>query len=267
MTKRAAQSPVRRGARGPAPAVDTEASGAASAGSHTSGGVATRPALSALQDRFIATWGQMGSTWGISRTMAEVHALLYIAGEALCTDDVMERLEISRGNASMSLRALVDWGIITRAHKRGDRKEYFQAEQDPWTILRAVVAERMKREMHPVLAGLAELRDAGAGSSVRAEGEHAADAQLVPHAAHAPNAADAMQGFNARLDAMLAVLGTLSELADQFLPMPSEQLRAAASMLAGPAEPTFTPTHTPTHNSGPELYAQRAPAPRNGDEP
>src|SRR5437763_8334311 len=75
------------------------------------------------QDMFIRRWGEMGQTWGINRTMAEIHALLYITAQPLCTDDVMERLNISRGNASMSLRALCDWGIIRRLHKRGERRE------------------------------------------------------------------------------------------------------------------------------------------------
>lgn len=175
-------------------------------------------ALVAAQDRFIAVWGQMGSTWGVSRTMAEVHALLFIVGEPMCTDDVMERLAISRGNASMSLRALVDWGIVSRAHKRGDRKEYFQAEGDPWVILRAVVAERMKREMDPVLAGLAEIRDAtepgrGGGGVVDA-------AQAGRIASH-----------NDRLDSMIEVLGLLSGLGEKLLGMPTEQLRLAAGAL------------------------------------
>ncbi|MFN7375889.1 MAG: GbsR/MarR family transcriptional regulator [bacterium] len=175
-------------------------------------------ALVAAQDRFIAVWGQMGSTWGVSRTMAEVHALLFIVGEPMCTDDVMERLAISRGNASMSLRALVDWGILARVHKRGDRKEYFQAEGDPWVILRAVVAERMKREMDPVLAGLAEIRDAtepgrGGGGAVDA-------AQAGRIASH-----------NDRLDSMIEVLGLLSGLGEKLLGMPTEQLRLAAGAL------------------------------------
>jgi DNA-binding transcriptional regulator GbsR (MarR family) len=202
------------------------------------------PSLIASQDRFIATWGQMGSTWGISRTMAEVHALLYIAAEPLCTDDVMERLEISRGNASMSLRALVDWGIVARAHKRGDRKEYFQAEQDPWTILRAVVAERMKREMHPVLAGLTELRDtsappAGASSfslEVPANDAMPADHDPSPTTSQ-PDSAEVqrqrLDRFNDRLDAMIGVLRGLSELGDQFLAMPIEQLQQTTAMLSG----------------------------------
>ena len=95
------------------------------------------------QDRFVSVWGQMGSAWGISRTMAEVHALLFITGEPLCTDEIMDRLEISRGNASMSLRALTDWGVVTRTHKRGDRKEYFRAEQDVWAMFRVIVFTRL----------------------------------------------------------------------------------------------------------------------------
>ena len=121
-------------------------------------GETSRGALTEAQDRFIAVWGQMAGAWGISRTMAEVHALLYITGEAMCTDDIMERLEISRGNASMSLRALLDWGIVERAHKRGDRKEYFGAEQDVWAMFRAIVRERITREVDPLLASMHEIR-------------------------------------------------------------------------------------------------------------
>src|SRR5256714_13065824 len=81
--------------------------------------------LRTSQDLFIRRWGEMGQTWGINRTMAEIHALLYITAQPLCTDDVMDRLHISRGNASMSLRALCDWGIIRRLHKRGERRGDF----------------------------------------------------------------------------------------------------------------------------------------------
>ncbi|MCA9299880.1 MAG: ArsR family transcriptional regulator [Phycisphaerales bacterium] len=115
--------------------------------------------LTDVQQKFVSAWGQMGSAWGISRTQAEVHALLYITGEPLCTDDVMENLQISRGNASMSLRALLDWGVVSRTHKRGDRKEYFVAEQDVWTMFRSIVRQRLKREVDPLLAFLYEIRD------------------------------------------------------------------------------------------------------------
>ena len=103
------------------------------------------------QDMFIRRWGEMGQTWGINRTMAEIHALLYITALPLCTDDVMERLNISRGNASMSLRALCDWGIIRRLHKRGERREYFESLSDVWEMFSIIAAERKRREMDPVL--------------------------------------------------------------------------------------------------------------------
>jgi DNA-binding transcriptional regulator GbsR (MarR family) len=107
--------------------------------------------LRTAQDLFIGRWGEMGQTWGINRTMAEIHALLYINATPLCTDDVMERLNISRGNASMSLRALCDWGIIRRLHKRGERKEFFESLTDVWEIFSIIAAERKRREMDPVL--------------------------------------------------------------------------------------------------------------------
>jgi DNA-binding transcriptional regulator GbsR (MarR family) len=109
------------------------------------------PQLRTAQDLFIRRWGEMGQTWGINRTMAEIHALLYICGEPQCTDDVMDRLNISRGNASMSLRALCDWGIIRRLHKRGERREYFESLSDVWEMFSIIAAERKRRELDPVL--------------------------------------------------------------------------------------------------------------------
>lgn len=107
--------------------------------------------LRQVQDNFIRKWGEMGQVWGINRTMAEIHALLYITAQPQCTDDVMERLHISRGNASMSLRALVDWGIIRRQHRRGERREYFESLSDVWEMFSIIASERKRREMDPVL--------------------------------------------------------------------------------------------------------------------
>ena len=107
--------------------------------------------LRTAQDLFIRRWGEMGQTWGINRTMAEIHALCYIVGHPVSTDDVMERLHISRGNVSMSLRALCDWGIIRRLHKRGERREYFETLNDVWEMFSIIAAERKRREMDPVL--------------------------------------------------------------------------------------------------------------------
>src|SRR4051812_282379 len=112
---------------------------------------AAQQQLRSVQDTFIRRWGEMGQTWGINRTMAEIHAFLFITGIPQCTDDVMERLNISRGNASMSLRALCDWGIIRRLHKRGERREYFESLGDVWEMFSIIAAERKRREMDPVL--------------------------------------------------------------------------------------------------------------------
>ncbi len=177
-------------------------------------------ALRAAQDRFVSVWGQMGGAWGISRTMAEVHALLYITGDPLCTDDVMERLQISRGNASMSLRALLDWGIIVRAHKRGDRKEYFQAEQDVWTMFRAIVRERIKREVDPLLASLYEIADmhAAAGRSAGARADAPLRAQIARH--------------DRRIDELLEFFQTLEQFSRRFVSPAGRGLQIAASLLA-----------------------------------
>ena len=180
--------------------------------------------LAGAQDRFIATWGQMGSAWGISRTMAEVHALLYITGAPLNTDDVMDRLQISRGNASMSLRALVEWGLVARIHKRGDRKEYFQAETDVWTMFRTIVRERIKREMEPVLASLYEIRDMTGDARLR-----------PPHAPGPPESevvAEAVKDHNARLDAMVETLETIDKLSHRFVSPSGVGLKLAASALS-----------------------------------
>lgn len=152
--------------------------------------------LREAQDRFIASWGRMGSAWGISRTMAEVHALLYVTGEPMNTDEIMERLAISRGNVSMSVRALLDWGVIQKTHKRGDRKDYFRAEQDVWAMLRAIARERIKREVDPLLQSLEEIR------------------ALTP--ATARTAPESLQALNQRLDAVAECFELLSVLSQKF---------------------------------------------------
>lgn len=108
----------------------------------------------ASRNLFIRRWGEMAASWGISRTMAEIHALLYVATEPLCTDDIMEQLAVSRGSASMNLRELVKWGLIERVHRRGDRKEYFEAEKDVWQMFETIVRERRRREIQPIVETL-----------------------------------------------------------------------------------------------------------------
>ncbi len=107
--------------------------------------------LEAASALFIRRWGEMGASWGISRTMAEIHALLFLTTEPLCTDDIMDRLQVSRGSASTNLRQLVNWGLIYRVHQRGDRKEYFEAEHDVWQMFETITRERSRREVQPIV--------------------------------------------------------------------------------------------------------------------
>ncbi|MDZ4666615.1 MAG: transcriptional regulator [bacterium] len=109
--------------------------------------------------QFIKTWGTLGSEWGINRSMAQVHALLLIAPKPLTTEDVMEELSISRGNANMNLRDLINWTLVSKELIAGDRKEYFVAEKDIWEIARRIAKERKRREIEPVLKALIQLQE------------------------------------------------------------------------------------------------------------
>ncbi len=112
--------------------------------------------------KFLQTWGTLATQWGINRTMAQIHALLLVAPDPLSAEDVMEQLMISRGNANMNLRELIDWGLIFRHLKPGERREFFVAEKDIWKVARQVAKERRRREIKPVLEVLAELQLADA---------------------------------------------------------------------------------------------------------
>ena len=107
--------------------------------------------------KFIEAWGKMAGEWGINRTMAQVHALLMISPEALSADEVMEQLDISRGNANMNLRALMDWGLVHKQLRSGERREYFYAERDMWTVVKQIMLHRKKKELEPMLKVLEEV--------------------------------------------------------------------------------------------------------------
>ncbi|MGB1207460.1 MAG: GbsR/MarR family transcriptional regulator [Chitinophagales bacterium] len=126
--------------------------------------------------RFIQTFGSLGSKWGINRTMAQVHALLLVSPESLSAEDIMQELSISRGNANMNLRALIDWGLIMKESKAGERKEFFYAEKDIWQVTRQIIIERKKRELDPIRSVLQELKDIeGEGEDVDAFKKMVAD--------------------------------------------------------------------------------------------
>jgi len=109
------------------------------------------------KNKFVQSWGALGSQWGINKTMAQIHALLMISTEAVSMEDIMEELQISRGNASMNLRALMDWGIVYKEYKAGERKEFFVAEKDLDELAVKIAKERSKREIKPALKVLKEV--------------------------------------------------------------------------------------------------------------
>jgi len=113
--------------------------------------------LKEAKKSFIQTWARLGGEWGINRTMAQVHALLLATEKPLSTDDVMEELSISRGNANINLRELMNWNLVYRETIAGERKEYFKAEKDIWEVAKRIARERKKREIEPLLRELAQM--------------------------------------------------------------------------------------------------------------
>lgn len=103
------------------------------------------------KNKFISTWGSLGTLWGINKAMAQIHALLLISPEPLSMEDIMEQLQISRGNTSMNLRQLMDWGIVFKENKMGERKEYFTSEKNVQELARQIAKERSRRELQPTI--------------------------------------------------------------------------------------------------------------------
>jgi DNA-binding transcriptional regulator GbsR (MarR family) len=115
------------------------------------------PTLNEQERKFILHWGEMGSRWGISRAVAQIHALLLIAPQPLNAQDISESLGLARSNVSTGLRELEGWGIVSIVHLMGDRRDYFQTLTDPWQILFVIADKRIQREIEPTLALLNEL--------------------------------------------------------------------------------------------------------------
>lgn len=115
--------------------------------------------LTEARQQFISSWGAFGTHWGINRTMAQIHALLLISPDPLTQDDIMEDLNISRGNTNMNIRELINWGLVERVILPGERKEFFTAEKDIWKVVKQIVKERKKRELEPMMQLLDKLED------------------------------------------------------------------------------------------------------------
>jgi HTH-type transcriptional regulator, glycine betaine synthesis regulator len=166
-----------------------------------------------VERQFVDLWDTMSSLWGINPTMARIHGLLYITGEALTMDDMMDRLGISRGNVSMNLTRLVEWGLVQRAHRAGDRRDRYISVSDVWEMFTRVAAQRKRREIDPVLSTLRKCRD-----------DLSADA--LGSAATKSAAADRYR----RVDDLLKFLQLMDHLSQQFLAS-HKDLRAAVEIL------------------------------------
>src|SRR3974390_598036 len=112
--------------------------------------------LSPVQQKFILHWGEMGTRWGINRTVAQVHALLFISPKPLNADDIVEALGVARSNVSTSLKELQSWGIVKMTHVLGDKRDHFESMKDVWEMFRVVLNERKRREIDPTMRMLDE---------------------------------------------------------------------------------------------------------------
>ncbi len=135
--------------------------------------------LTPLQQEFVLHFGEMGSRWGINRTVGQIYALLFLSREPLNAEQITDGLSISRSNTSMGLKELQSWNLVRLKHFQGDRRDYFTTPEDLWEIVRILVAERKKREIDPTLTKLRELEMAGPAGDDYAEARIAELRELI----------------------------------------------------------------------------------------
>ena len=163
--------------------------------------------LSAVQRKFILHWGEMGTRWGVNRTVAQVHALLYISPQPLNADDIVEALEVARSNVSTSLKELNGWGLVRTVHVFGDRREHFETLRDVWEMFLVIMRERKKRELDPTLQ---TLRDCAAEAKAsKADSDYTVDRlnELAAFMELAGSWADRTQGLSPAATKRLFELG------------------------------------------------------------
>lgn len=107
--------------------------------------------MSPITERFVLHWGEMGTRWGVNRTVSQIHALLFVNGAPLTAEDIAETLGVARSNVSNSLRELQNWNLVRVTHILGDRRDFFETSTDPWTLMRTIVRERKLREFDPTV--------------------------------------------------------------------------------------------------------------------
>lgn len=166
-------------------------------------------------NRFVAFWGEMASRWGINRTMARVHALLYCSEYPLNTDDVMERLQISRGSANMNLRALVDWRLVEKTSVSDSRKDHYVAEKDVWCITARIIEERQERELRPVHQHL-----------------QACAEDLVPEDDSPDSCSEADRALCERLQNLVELMEVVESVSEALLPLVKNREAALLDRLA-----------------------------------
>lgn len=162
--------------------------------------------LSPVMEKFILFWGEMGSTWGINRTVAQIYAMLYLSPEPMTAEEISETLSLARSTVSTGLRELQGWGVVKVVHQFGDRRDHFETMSDLWEIFRSIVNERKRRELDPALEILRE-------SVANLENED-------PHHPYVEE----------RLMDMLEFLEAITTIYDQFETMPTEKLKKYAQM-------------------------------------
>ena len=154
----------------------------------------------AITERFVLHWGEMAARWGVNRTVAQIHALLYLSERPLNAEDISARLQVARSNVSTSLRELQNWDLVKVVHLMGDRRDHYETLQDPWELLRVIVRERKEREFDPTVAFLRECVEA-------------------------PGFAKEEAGVQKRLKETLALMETLSAWSEQMLGMENPALK------------------------------------------
>ena len=162
--------------------------------------------LSPIEQKFILHWGEMGARWGINRTVAQVHALLYLSPLPLPAEEISQTLSVARSNVSTCLRELQGWGIVRVVHVLGDRRDHFESVKDVWDIFRIVAEERKRREVDPTLRVVRECVDA-----LKADGK--GDAYT-----------------RERLESMLEFLTVMNGLFEEILRMPAGALKGVAKL-------------------------------------
>lgn len=162
--------------------------------------------LTTIEQRFVLHWGEMGTRWGINRTVAQVHALLFLSPRALNAEEIADTLVVARSNVSTSLRELQGWGIVRVAHVLGDRRDHFESVKDVWEIFRIVAEERKRREIDPTLRVLQEC----VGELKKAEGSSVYTRE--------------------RLTEMLEFLTTTAGMFEELVHMPADALKGIARL-------------------------------------